>query len=104
MGARVEQPGEFLPCAGRARRCHLEDLADSLHRLPSAAEDLQVIIFRSNRALLLQGEFRITLLASSSWHSHLRLTHTRSYLGTSSSSSRPMGRKALQQATRRALR
>src|SRR2546423_4385274 len=61
MGARVEQPGEFLPCAGRARRCHLEDLADSLHRLPSAAEDLQVIIFRSNRALLLQGEFRITL-------------------------------------------
>src|SRR2546423_6539700 len=64
MGARVEQPGEFLPCAGRARRCHLEDLADSLHRLPSAAEDLQVIIFRSNRALLLQGEFRITLSGS----------------------------------------
>src|SRR5713101_3274219 len=61
MGTRVEQSGEFLPCAGRARRCHLEDMADSLHRLPSAAEELQVIISRSNRALLLQGEFRITL-------------------------------------------
>src|SRR6266571_2395862 len=61
MGTRVEQSGEFLPRAGRARRCHLEDLADSLHRLPSAAEDLQVIISCRNRALLLQGEFRITL-------------------------------------------
>src|SRR5712691_4306640 len=64
MGTRVEQSGEFLPCAGRARRCHLEDMADSLHRLPSAAEELQVIISRSNRALLLQGEFRITLYNS----------------------------------------
>src|SRR6266851_7065646 len=67
MGTRVEQSGEFLPCAGRARRCHLEDMADSLHRLPSAAEELQVIISRSNRALLLQGEFRITLLVSGSY-------------------------------------
>src|SRR6266851_4292520 len=66
MGTRVEQSGEFLPCAGRARRCHLEDMADSLHRLPSAAEELQVIISRSNRALLLQGEFRITLLVCAS--------------------------------------
>jgi hypothetical protein len=32
------------------------------HRLPSAAEDLQVIIPRRNRALLLQGKFCITLL------------------------------------------
>ena len=40
MGTRVEQSGEFLPRAGRARRRHLEDMADSLHRLPSAAEDL----------------------------------------------------------------
>src|SRR5271169_5287275 len=65
MGARVEQSGEFLPCARRARRRHLEDLADSLHRLPSAAEDLYVIVPSRNRALLLQGEFCITLQASS---------------------------------------
>ncbi len=62
MGTRVEQSGEFLACAGRARRCHLEDMADPLHRLPSAAEDLQVIISRRNRALLLQGKFRMTLI------------------------------------------
>src|SRR5690349_3490855 len=61
MGPRVEQPSEFFPRASRASRRHLEDLADSLHRLPSAAEDLQVIIPRCNRALLLQGAFRITL-------------------------------------------
>src|SRR5271165_4389512 len=66
MGARVEQSGEFLPCARRARRRHLEDLADSLHRLPSAAEDLYVIVPSRNRALLLQGEFCITLRASDS--------------------------------------
>ena len=64
MGARVEQSGEFLPRAGRARRRHLEDMADSLHRLPSAAEDLYVIVPRRNRALLLQGEFCITLTDS----------------------------------------
>ncbi len=46
---------------GRARRRHLEDMADSLHRLPSAAEDLYVIVPSRNRALLLQGEFCITL-------------------------------------------
>jgi hypothetical protein len=38
-------------------------MADSLHRLPSTAEDLQVIIPCRNRVLLLQGEFCITLLA-----------------------------------------
>src|SRR5690349_3648043 len=62
MGPRVEQPSEFFPRASRASRRHLEDLADSIHRLPSAAEDLQVIIPRCNRTLLLQGGFRITLL------------------------------------------
>src|SRR6266700_420687 len=61
MGARVEQSGEFLPRTSRARRRHLEDMADSLHRLPSAADDLCVIIPCRNRALLLQGEFCITL-------------------------------------------
>src|SRR3974377_1052310 len=61
MGARVEQSSEFVPCAGRAGRCQLEGVADSLHRLPSAAEDLQVIIPCRNRALLLQGEFWISL-------------------------------------------
>src|SRR5260370_29205706 len=61
MGTRVEQTGEFLPCASRAGRRHTEGMADSLHRLSSAAEDLQVIISRRNRALLLQGEFCITL-------------------------------------------
>src|SRR6266576_5396239 len=64
MGTRVEQSSEFLPRASRTSRRHLEDMADSLHRLPSAAEDLQVIIPRCNRTLLLQGEFRITLLIS----------------------------------------
>src|SRR2546423_10214765 len=64
MGARVEQPSEFLPRASRTSHRHLEDMADSLHRLPSAAENLQVIIPRCNRPLLLQGEFCITLFAS----------------------------------------
>src|SRR6266513_2618817 len=62
MGTRVEQSSEFLPRASRTSRRHLEDMADSLHRLPSAAEDLQVIIPRCNRTLLLQGEFCITLI------------------------------------------
>src|SRR6266513_1504318 len=61
MGTRVEQSSEFLPRASRTSRRHLEDMADSLHRLPSAAEDLQLIIPRCNRTLLLQGEFCITL-------------------------------------------
>src|SRR6266849_838061 len=64
MGTQVEQSGELLPRAGRARRRHLEDMADSLHRLPSAAEDLYVIVPSRNRALLLQGEFCITLQLS----------------------------------------
>ncbi len=38
-------------------------LKGSVHRLPPTAEDLQVIILRRNRALLLQGEFCITLRA-----------------------------------------
>src|SRR6266702_3297184 len=63
VGIRVEQSGEFLPRASRAGRRHPEGLADSLHRLPQAAEDLQVFIPRRNRPLLLQGEFRITLQA-----------------------------------------
>ncbi len=54
------------PCASRAGRRHLEDVADSLHRLSSASEDLQVVIPRSNRTLLFQGEFCITLLVSAS--------------------------------------
>src|SRR5690348_4478679 len=64
MEPRVEQPSEFFPRASRASRRHLEDLADSLHRLPSAAEDLQVIIPRCNGTLLLQGGFCITLIIS----------------------------------------
>src|SRR5271165_429224 len=64
MGTRVEQSGEFIPCAGGAGRRHLEDVADSLHRLSATAEDLQVIIPRGNRTLLLQREFRITLSES----------------------------------------
>src|SRR5881227_2581137 len=64
MGTRVEQSSEFLPRASRTSRRHLEDMADSLHRLPSAAEDLQLIIPRCNRTLLLQGEFCITLCIS----------------------------------------
>src|SRR4249919_1507989 len=63
MGTRVEQSSEFLPRASRTSRRHLEDMADSLHGLPSAAEDLQVIIPRCNRTLLLQGEFCLTLPA-----------------------------------------
>src|SRR6266568_525003 len=65
MGTRVEQTGEFVPGASRAGHRHLEDLADSLHRLSSAAEDLQVIVSRRNRTLLLQREFRISLRG---WH------------------------------------
>src|SRR5271166_929630 len=61
MGTRVEQPGKFLSCASRAGRRDLEDLASSLHGLPSAVEDLQVVVPRRNWALLLQGEFFITL-------------------------------------------
>src|SRR5215472_16079486 len=61
MGTRVEQSGEFLPCAGRAGCRHVEDLADSLHRLSPTAEDLQIIILRRNRPLLLQGDFCISL-------------------------------------------
>ena len=60
----TEQPSEFFPRASRTSRRHLEDLADSLHRLPSAAEDLQVIIPRCNGTLLLQGEFCMTLTGS----------------------------------------
>src|SRR6266566_5776797 len=63
MGTRVEQPGELVPCAGRAGCRDLEDLADPLHRLPPAAKDLQVIVQSRNRTLLLQGTFCITLLA-----------------------------------------
>src|SRR5580700_10254893 len=61
MGTRMEQPGEFLPRAGRAGSSQPEGLADSLYRLSSAAEDLQVITSCCNRALLLQGAFCITL-------------------------------------------
>src|SRR5215471_9582998 len=61
MGTRVEQSGELVPRTYRAGCRHFEDLADSVHRLSPAAEDLQVIIPRCNRALLLQGEFWITL-------------------------------------------
>src|SRR6516225_10187668 len=64
MGTRVEQSAEFVPCAGGAGRRHLEGVANSLHRLPPPVEDLQVIILRSNRTLLLQREFRITLHVS----------------------------------------
>src|SRR5580704_14384110 len=67
MGTRMEQPGEFLPRAGRASSSQPEGLADSLYRLSSAAEDLQVIISCCNRALLLQGEFCITLKNSLYW-------------------------------------
>ena len=63
MGTRVEQSGEFVPRAGGAGRRHLEDMADSFHRLSPAVEDFQVIIPRGNRTLLLQREFRITLWA-----------------------------------------
>src|ERR1700749_749130 len=63
MGTGVEQSGEFFPRASRTSRRHLEDMADSLHRLPSAAKDLQVIISCCNGTLLLQGEFCITLFA-----------------------------------------
>src|SRR5262249_55881851 len=62
MGTRVEQSGKLVPRAGRAGYRHLEDLADPLHRLSPAAQDLQIIIPRRNRALLLQGEFWITHL------------------------------------------
>src|SRR5512142_373523 len=61
MGTRVEQPGKFLSCASRASRRHLEDLASSLHGLPPAVEDFPVLVPRRNWALLLQGEFCITL-------------------------------------------
>jgi hypothetical protein len=37
VGTRMEQSGEFLPCASRAGRRHPEDMADSLHRLSSTA-------------------------------------------------------------------
>src|SRR5215467_13974193 len=67
MGTRVEQSGEFPPRAGGAGRCHLEDMADSLHRLSPAVEDLQIIIPRGNRTSLLQREFRITLTHSCSF-------------------------------------
>src|SRR5512142_196925 len=63
MGTRVEQPGKFLSCASRASRRHLEDLASSLHGLPPAVEDFPVLVPRRNWALLLQGEFCITLRA-----------------------------------------
>src|SRR6266566_3636284 len=71
MGTRVEQSSEFLPRASRTSRRHLEDMADSLHRLPSAAEDLQVIIPRCNRTLLLQGEFCITVPVPDRHHIHV---------------------------------
>src|SRR5690349_102508 len=64
MGTRVEQSGELVPRAGGAGRCHLEDMADSLHRLSPTVEDLQLIIPRGNRTLLLQREFRIILIAT----------------------------------------
>src|SRR4249919_2434773 len=73
MGTQVEQSSEFLPRASRTSRRHLEDMADSLHRLPSAAEDLQVIIPRCNRTLLLQGEFCITLWVPEQSASHDKL-------------------------------
>src|SRR5215470_17397260 len=69
VGTRVEQSSEFVSCTSGAGRRHLEDLADSIHRLSSAAEDLQLIIPCSNRTLLLQREFRITLMVSI-WSPH----------------------------------
>src|SRR6266700_5746146 len=71
MGTRVEQPGELVPCAGRAGCRDLEDLADPLHRLPPAAKDLQVIVQSRNRTLLLQGTFCITLHDSIGAHADL---------------------------------
>ena len=41
-----------------------EDVANSLHRLPSAPENFQVIIPRRHRALLLQREFRLRMALS----------------------------------------
>src|SRR5712671_8127924 len=64
MGTRMEQQSEFFPRASRAGCRYPEDMADSLHRLSSAAQDLQVLIPCRNRTLLLQGEFCITLLVS----------------------------------------
>src|SRR5712672_1282442 len=61
MGTRMEQQSEFFPRASRAGCRYPEDMADSLHRLSSAAQDLQVLIPCRNRTLLLQGEFCITL-------------------------------------------
>src|SRR5262245_20369378 len=37
-------------------------MADSLHRLPSTPEELQIVIPSHNWTLLLQGRFRISLL------------------------------------------
>src|SRR5271156_6650461 len=64
MGTRVEQSGEFISCASRTGHRHPENMADSLHRLSSAPENLRVVIPCSNRALLFQGEFRISLWVS----------------------------------------
>ena len=41
----------------RARRRHLEDMADSLRRLPSAAEDLYIIVPRRNRTYSFKESF-----------------------------------------------
>jgi hypothetical protein len=65
MGRRVQLPGSgaSMPRSrgGRADHRDLEDVADSLHQLPSAAEDLQVIIPRRDRTLFLQRGFCISL-------------------------------------------
>src|SRR6266851_790091 len=71
MGTRMEQSGEFLPCASRAGRRHPEDMEDSLHGLPSATQDLQVIIPRLNRTLFFQREFCITLHPLLDWRTGL---------------------------------
>jgi hypothetical protein len=76
-----KQSGKFLPRPSRARRRHLEDMADSLHRLPPAAEDVYVIVPRRNRALLLQGEFCMSL----------RVSDFGSPLGASTGNGGPLG-------------
>ena len=64
--ARVQQPDQLSSGAGRAGRGQPEDMANSLHRLQKAAENLLVLVSGCHWPVLLQREFRHSLTSSRS--------------------------------------
>src|SRR5215469_7698912 len=64
MGERMEPAGELVQSASRTSSRGPESLAGTLHGLPKAPRHVRDHLPSSDRSLLLQEEFRITLIRS----------------------------------------